>query len=187
MASAGTQGSSADPRPVGDEDRFLKVYGELRALAAQYLREERDGHTLRATELVHELYLRLNRGQPPRTADTAGFFLVAAHGLRQLLVEHARKRRAGKRCGRWKRITLADAADSALEFDLLDMVALDDALTRLAAERPQLGAVVELRFFAGLDVRETARELGLPHSTVNDQWRYARAWLHRELFGEQTP
>lgn len=160
------------------------VYDELRRLADSYLRRERDSHTLQPTALVHEAFLRL-LGQPPQLAETesrAHFFGIAAQVMRQVLVDHARAHAAAKRGGAWQRISLTAAqcaaADDPHEIELL---ALDQALTRLAAFDPQLARLVELRYFADLTIAETAQVLGVSSATVKREWQTARTWLQREL------
>ncbi len=162
-------------------DRLLPiVYGELRKQAARQLRGERAGHTLQPTALVHEVYLRL---APPRRVpweSRAEFFAAAAQAMRRILVDHARKRATAKRAGNWTRVELpADVAIAGKNE--LDLLALDDALDRLAALDPRHARIVELRFFGGLSVPETASVLKVSTATVKRDWALARAWLHRRL------
>jgi RNA polymerase sigma factor (TIGR02999 family) len=161
-------------------DRLVPlVYGQLRRQAARYLRRERRGHTLAPTALVHEVYLRLARHRSG-WKSRAHFFGVAAQAMRRILVDHARRHRAGKRGGSWCRVTLGDAAAAAGPADL-DLLALEDALTALAAIDPDKARLVELRFFGGLEIEETAEVMGVSASTVTREWRMARAWLYRRV------
>jgi RNA polymerase sigma-70 factor (ECF subfamily) len=161
------------------------VYGELRAIAARYLRGEWAGHTLQPTALVHEAYMRLVDQREVEWQNRAHFFGVAAQLMRRLLVDHARGRNRRKRGGGLLMVPLEenDVAGPAPD-DGLDLVALDDALERLAALSPQQARVVELRYFGGLSIEETAEVLGVSTMTVKRGWAMARAWLHRELSGE---
>lgn len=156
------------------------VYGELRRIAAGYLRRERPGQTLQATALVHEAYLRLFKDEALSFQNRAHFLGIAARSMRQILVEHARARGASKRGGERRRITLDEqvAATGARDIDLL---ALDEALGRLAAVDAQHARIVELRFFGGLTNEETAAALGVSPATIKRAWAVARAWLYREL------
>lgn len=158
------------------------VYEELRTLAGRLLRGERAGHTLQPTALVNEAFLRLAGG---RTVDWKGrthFFAVAARAMRRILVDHARTRLAGKRGGGATRISLTETPLSVPAPDV-DVLALDEALERLAGLDPGQARVVELRFFAGLSVEETAEAIGASPATVKREWSSARAWLFRELGG----
>jgi RNA polymerase sigma factor (TIGR02999 family) len=156
------------------------VYEELRRIAQHYLRHERSGHTLQSTALVHEAYVRLIRQDLPQWQNRAHFFAVAAQLMRQILVDHARAYRADKRGGGVCNLALDDAEQDAQQVDV-DIVALDDALKTLSAMDPQQGKVVELKFFGGLSIEDTAEVLGVSSSTVKRDWITARAWLHREL------
>lgn len=155
------------------------VYDELRRIAARQLRGERSNHTLQPTELVHEAFLRLVR-QNVSWQNRAHFFGVAAEIMRRLLVDHARKKRADKRGAGMETIALHERIEWPAARDL-DIVALDECLTALAELDPQQAKVVELRFFAGLSIEETAEVLGVSDSTVKREWRVARAWLLREM------
>jgi RNA polymerase sigma-70 factor (ECF subfamily) len=162
-------------------DRLLPiVYEELRREAARHLRHERAGHTLQPTALVHEVYLRLAGPRRIPWRSRAEFFAAAAQAMRRILVDHARRRASVKRAGDWTRVTLEDnvAVDGTRELDLL---ALDDALDRLSELDPRHGRIVELRFFGGLSVAETASVLNVSPATVKRDWSLARAWLHRHL------
>jgi RNA polymerase sigma-70 factor (ECF subfamily) len=172
--------SAGDDRAV--EQLLPLVYDELRRLAGGYLRRERPGQTLQATALVHEAYVRLikDRGQP--WTDRAHFVGIAARSMRQILVERARRRRAAKRWGGQERITLDERVLGLAEPDGgVDLVALDAALERLAALDAQQARIVELRYFGGLTVEDTATALGVSPATVKRHWTVARAWLKREL------
>ena len=155
------------------------VYQELHRLAHHYLRGERPNHTLQSTALVHEAYLRLARQNPAHFADRNHFVAVAALSMRQILVEYARSRHAAKRDGGYK-LTLDDAV-SLLKGRSVELVALDDALKDLAQLDPEQGQIVELRFFGGLSIEETAQVLGISPATVKRHWTTARVWLHREM------
>jgi len=157
------------------------VYGELRRQAAQCLRRERRGHTLRPTALVHEAWLRLAEGRgsfPSRTA----FFATAATVMRHILVDHARRRGAAKRAGSWCRVTLDEGLVLEAPRDV-DVLALEEALCALAAQDPPKARMVDLRFFGGLTLEETAEAMGVSMASVSREWRVARAWLYRRLRG----
>lgn len=157
------------------------VYAELRRLAASYLRSERPDHTLQPTALVHEAYLRLADQHSVEWANRGHFFGIAARIMRRILVDHARRRRALKRDMAGLRLTTEDAGplDRAPE-----LIALDSALTSLEKLDPQQAKVVELRFFGGMTVEETAEATGISTATVKREWRTARAWLRREIGAE---
>jgi RNA polymerase sigma factor (TIGR02999 family) len=158
------------------------VYQELRRVAAGYLRRERPGQTLQATALVHEAYLRLLREQQVSWQNRAHFCAIAANSMRQILVERARARHAAKRGGDRQRITLDEAVAPAHADDAgVDIDALDQALTRLAALDAQQARLVELRYFGGLTIEETAEVLGVSPATVKRSWVVAKAWLRKEL------
>ncbi len=157
------------------------VYRELHRQAAAYLRRERRGHSLQPTALVHEAYLRLVGHDGP-WESRSHFFAVSAQVMRHILVDRARRRRAGKRGGDLVRITLDDAvAGAPLKDAELDLIELDQALRELAALDPGKARLVELRFFGGLTAVEAAAVMGVSESTVTREWRMARAWLHRRL------
>lgn len=156
------------------------VYGELRNLAARYLRRERSDHTLQSTALVHEAYLRLIDQNQVRWQNRAHFFGVAAQMIRRILVDHARTRHAQKRGGNAQKLSLDEAIGLPERRDL-DIVALDDALKLLAELDAQQSKVIELRFFGGLSIEETAEALGISPATVKREWVTARAWLLRQL------
>jgi RNA polymerase sigma factor (TIGR02999 family) len=158
------------------------VYEELHHQAARYLRRERPGHTLQTTALINEAYLRLIDAKDVHWRSRAHFLAIAANLMRRVLVDHARRRDAEKRGGSHIRLTLDEALAIATETDV-DLLAIDEALDRLAAIDPQQARVVELRFFSGLTVEETAAALGVSPKTVKRDWSVARAWLRREIGG----
>jgi RNA polymerase sigma factor (TIGR02999 family) len=156
------------------------VYEELRRLAAQKLAQEAPGQTLQATALVHEAYLRLVDADAARRWDSRGhFFAAAAEAMRRILVDSARRRHAQKRGGDLERIDLPELA--GVSDDAIDLLALDEALTRLEALHPQKAQVVKLRFFAGFSLEETAQLLGIARATAQRNWAFARAWLFGQL------
>jgi RNA polymerase sigma factor (TIGR02999 family) len=161
-----------------------EVYAELRRLAGRYVRRER-ANSVQATELVHEAYLRLLKDKTPRWQNRAHFVAIAAISMRRLLVERARARHAAKRGGGQVLVTLDETllAAGGAETPALDLVALDRALTGLAALDPEQARIVELRFFGGLSVEETADTLSISPATVKRHWTIAKAWLLRELKG----
>ncbi len=162
------------------------VYAELRRQADRYLRGQRPGHTLQATALVHEAFLRLVDQTHVSFKDRAHFFAVASRAMRQILVDHARRRHAGKRGGDATRLVLEDGTAS-VEPRGVDLMALDGALTRLEELDPAQARLVELRFFGGLTIEETAVVLGCSPATVKRSWSSARAWLFAELGGAGEP
>jgi RNA polymerase sigma factor (TIGR02999 family) len=155
------------------------VYDELHRQARHYMRRERPGHTLQTSALVNEAYLRLVDQNVP-WQNRAHFFGIAARLMRQILVDHARAHNYAKRGGGAQKVSLDQAADLA-QARATDLVALDDALNGLAAIDPQQSRIVELRFFGGLTIEETAEVVGLSHATVEREWTSARAWLRREM------
>jgi RNA polymerase sigma factor (TIGR02999 family) len=165
--------------PAALEALIPLVYGELHRLAAHYLRSERSGHTLQSTALVNEAYLRLVSQGPGHIENRAHFLGVAAHLMRQVLADHARAHRAAKRDA-GVRVELRDE-DHPVEAADVDMIALDEALTRLAQFDPDLCRVVEMRLFSGLSVEDSARALGVSPATLKREWSAAKAWLSREL------
>ena len=156
------------------------VYAELRRMADGYLRQERDGHTLQPTALVHEAYLRLIGQQQPNYQSRAHFCGVAAQVMRQILVDHARRRNAAKRGGGLPKLPISEDLDYT-EERASELVALDDALSTLALEDSQKARLVELRFFGGLTAEESSEVTGLAPQTVYRELRVAQAWLQREL------
>jgi RNA polymerase sigma factor (TIGR02999 family) len=157
------------------------VYGELRRQAERYMRRQPAGHTLQATALVHEAYLRLVDQKHVDWQSRAHFFGVAAKAMRSILVDHARARGAAKRGGGVRHLTLGSADPAGGPAPELDVEALDEALTRLAAIDPEKSRLVELRYFGGLSIEETAEVLGISPATLKRQWSTARTWLRREL------
>jgi RNA polymerase sigma factor (TIGR02999 family) len=174
---------------AGALDRLLPlVYAELRRIASKQLRAERQEHTLAPTALVHELYLRLVDQRRATWQNRAQFFGLAAQLMRRILVDHARTQKAAKRGGSATRMSLDDLIEGGLtEPDAgpaADVLAIDEALERLASLDQDQARIVELRFFSGLTVEETAHVLSRSPRTVKREWRLARAWLYRELRGE---
>ncbi|MFG0274645.1 MAG: sigma-70 family RNA polymerase sigma factor [Phycisphaerales bacterium] len=175
-ASGGEVAAAADLLPL--------VYDELRALAEHFFRNERASHTLQPTALVHEAYMRLVDSDAIEWKSRAQFFVIAAKAMRNILVDHARARGRQKRGGGWQELTLDaverdfNAGDGA---NTIDMLALDEALERLAKMDERKARLVELRFFAGLSSEDAARLLDISRTTAAEDWRMARAWLHREL------
>jgi RNA polymerase sigma factor (TIGR02999 family) len=162
------------------------VYDELRQLAARKLSQEAPGQTLDATALVHEAYLRLvGPADAKRWKDRGHFFAAAAEAMRHILVDSARRKRRDKHGGGRRHVALDDMAP-APPAAADEILALDEALSRLAAEDPEAAAVVQLRYFAGLSVEEAAQSLGLSRATAYRHWTFARAWLLLELSGEGT-
>lgn len=162
---------------------FEAVYDELRRLAGTLMRQERPDHTLQTTALVHEAYCRLADETRLEWQSRAHFFGIAARAMRQILVDHARKRARAKRGGDWERVALSD--DPGLEAaSPLEFLEFDEALTRLAAMDERMARVVELRVFAGMNAREVAHVLGISGRTVHDDWRVARMWFADEMAGD---
>jgi RNA polymerase sigma factor (TIGR02999 family) len=168
---------------AGDEEAFRTlvplVYNELRRLAHRCLRNERPGHTLQTTALVHEAYLRLTRQEAAHFENRAHLLAVSAQLMRKILVDYARRRRAAKRDGDY-RVTLG-AAELPLKERNVDVMVLDDALKDLARLDPQQGQIVELRFFGVLTIEETGRALKISPATVKREWATARLWLQHEV------
>jgi RNA polymerase sigma factor (TIGR02999 family) len=165
-------------------DRLMPVvYTELRQLAHRYMRRERPGHTMQTTALIHEAYLRLVDQNQVRWQHQAHFFGIAARLMRQILIEHARSRTRAKRGGGVGTISLDEAAIVS-QARATALLALDDALERLATIDPRKSRVVELRFFGGLSVEEAAQVLNIAPNTVLRDWRMAKAWLRREISNE---
>ena len=156
------------------------VHGELRRVARSHIRRERPGHTLQATALVHEVYLRLVGLDRLTLNDRTHFFAVAATLMRQILVDHARRKRADKRGGAVTMMSL-DEVMPASQASIVDVLALDQALDALSDRDARQCRVVELRFFAGLSIDETAHAIGVSAATVEREWAMAKAWLHRRL------
>ena len=174
-----------DPKAA---DQLLPlVYDELRRLAAAKMAQEKPGQTLQATALVHEAYTRLVGGgaavyREPRWDSRGHFFAAAAEAMRRILIDRAREKRAAKRGGGRKKLDI-DAVDVATRASPDQLLAIDDALAKLAREDPAAARLVELRYFAGLTVEEAGKALGMSTATAYRHWKYARAWLHGELLG----
>ena len=175
-------GAFRDGQPEGEARLIELTYRELRKIAAGHLRRERSARSLQTTDLVHEAYLKLvdQAGTPWR--DRSHFFQVAAHVMRQVLIDRARKRHAGKRGGGVPEISLDRALD-IVEARSGDLLVLEEALARLEAMDARQCQVVEMRFFAGMSEDEIAEVLGVSSRTINREWRMARAWLYKELYG----
>jgi RNA polymerase sigma-70 factor (ECF subfamily) len=190
MPESGTQRRLADlhqPGPATDP-LIAAVYNELRQLAHHYLREERSGHTLQATALVHEVYLRLIPQQQANWEDRGRFIGIAAHLMRQILVDYARGRQRDKRGGKdLERVPLDEDVAGFHPSESHRWEELDRALERLAKLDPRQSQIVELRYFGGLTVEETAQVLGISAKTVKRDWSVARAWLRRELAHPALP
>ena len=157
------------------------VYDELHRQAHRYLSRERAGHTLQTTALVHEVYLKLVKQENIEWESRSHFFAIAARLMRQILIDYARTKHRAKRGGAKDKVPLENALTVGVGETNFDLLALDEALTRLAAKEEHLANIVELRFFSGLSVEETAEVLGISDSTVKRDWQMAKAWLHREL------
>jgi RNA polymerase sigma factor (TIGR02999 family) len=160
------------------------IYSELRLMAARYLRREPAPHTLQTTALVHEAYLKLVDQKKVRWQNRSHFFAIAAQSMRRILIDHARNRLSAKRGGNEQKIALDGGAIDISAERAASLVALDEALERLSRIDPQKSRIVELRFFGGLSIEETAQALGIGTATVIRQWRVAKAWLYKEVTGE---
>lgn len=169
-------------RTVDVESLVPLLYDELRALAAALLRRAQAGHTLQPTALAHEAWLRLVDSDRVRWQGRAQFLALAARVMRRVLIDHARRQGADKRGGEWHRVTLSDATP-VLERAEVDLLALDEALTGLAALDGRKARVVEYRFFSGMTMVEVAEALGISETTAEEDWYFARAWLRRRLEG----
>ncbi|MFO0872928.1 MAG: sigma-70 family RNA polymerase sigma factor [Phycisphaerales bacterium] len=174
------------------------VYGQLRALAGSFFRNQPGDHTLQPTALVHEVWMRMADQSSLELRDRAHFFAVAATAMRQILIDHARRRGAEKRGGKVERVAIGTSFEPAAKGSTLadgraapatalDVLALDEALRRLAAIDPRQARVVELRFFGGLGMEEVAETLDVSKRTAELDWTMARAWLSRELAGNGRP
>lgn len=175
----------------GDDDALKEltpiIYDALHSLAQRYVRRERANHTLQPTDIVHEVWMRLFKSKIPlETTDQgewknrAHFLAIASRQIREILVDHARSKNAQKRGGEWQRVDLEDLK-LALPQKPFDLLMLDEALTQLGAELPQLSRIVELRYFGGLTEKETAEVLGISVSTLKREWKFAQAWLLKKL------
>lgn len=153
------------------------VYDELHALARGYMRRERPGHTLQTTALIHEAYLKLGGGEQIAWEGRAHFMKVAAQAMRRILIDHARSKKSERKGGDRDREPLEEDAAAYMDSPSVDLLALDDALEKLADVDPRMVQVVELRYFAGLSVDETAKILDISSRTVKNEWRTAKAWL----------
>ncbi len=172
----------SDNRRGDSADALLKlVYAELHRQAHHYLQKERTGHTLQTTALVHEAYLKLVEQKSVAWESRSHFFAIAATIMRRILIDYAKTKHRIRRGGSNEDLPLENALTISVSETDFDLLALDEALNRLAAKEAQLAKVVELRFFSGLDVLETAEVLGLSESTVKRDWQMAKVWLRREL------
>lgn len=172
----------SDGRTPEIEEAFLNlVYAELHRQAHRYLKRERIGHTLQTTALVHEAYIKLSRQRSVAWESRSQFFGIAATLMRRILIDHAKTRHRVRRGGAQEDIRLDTSFTLAARDASFDLIELDEALERLAEKDPDLARIVELRFFAGLEVPETAEALGVSESTVKRGWAIAKAWLNREL------
>jgi len=169
-----------DGRTGAAEQLFQLVYDELRRLAASHMRGERPGHTLQATALVHEAFMRLVRDDQMDWRNRAHFFGAAAEAMRRILVDHARARASLRRGGDRRKVSLEDTPDLSIDRSN-EVVAVDAALSRLSELDSRKGRLVELRFFGGLDIEEAAEVLGVSPRTVKRDWTFAKAWLYREI------
>ncbi len=176
-------GHIEDDRSRIADELFPLIYDELRAIAASFFQRQEPGHTLQPTAIVHDAYLRLVRQEDVEWTGRAHFFAVAAKAMRQILINHARDRRAVKRGGDWGRITLDEQLTPATHRDL-DIIALDEAMERLEEMDERQCRIVELRFFGGLTIEETGHVLDVSGSTVKSDWNMARSWLFDQLFGD---
>jgi RNA polymerase sigma factor (TIGR02999 family) len=169
------------------EERLITlIYGELRRIAARYMRNERHDHSLQPTALVHEAYLRLQKMRAINWQSRSHFFAVSAHTMRQILVDQARARNAGKRGADWNQVTFTGQIGAA-EEPPVNIVELDEALARLESFDQRQAKVVEMRFFGGLNEDEIGAELGISERTVKRDWRIAKAWLYHELSQNAKP
>jgi RNA polymerase sigma factor (TIGR02999 family) len=165
------------------EEMLPLIYDELRRLAHSFLNRERQGHTLQTTALVHEAYLKLVHQRDARWQNRAHFFAIASQAMRRILIDSARKHIAEKRGGGAEKLSLDEVAAISPEPNT-SLIALDLALTRLAEIDSQQSRIIELRYFGGLTVEETAEVLSLSPATIKREWTMARAWLHQELSGD---
>jgi len=177
----------------GDRDAAERlmtiIYDELRRIAGYYMRQECPDHTLQPTALVNEVYIRLFGDNPIEYQNHGHFFAVAAQQMRRILVDHARHHQADRRGGQRTKISLDEIFEAVLELPQqndADLVALDDALSDLDKFEPRMRQVVELRFFGGLTIIETAKVLGISKNTVTRDWDYAKVWLYKQLSPKQS-
>jgi RNA polymerase sigma-70 factor (ECF subfamily) len=172
----------SDNHRADSADALLKlVYDELRRQAHRYLQKERRGHTLQTTALVHEAYLKLAEQKSVAWEGRSHFFAIAATMMRRILIDYAKAKHRLRRGGVHSDLPLENALTISVSETDFDLLSLDEALNRLAEKDAHLAKIVELRFFSGLDVVETAEVLGISESTVKRDWQMAKAWLHREL------
>jgi len=171
-------------RPEAVEELLPLIYDELHRRAAAYMRRERQNHTLQPTALVHEAYIKLLDQRGGKWNDREHFFAIASKVMRRILVDHAKSRHRQKRGGTSEDLPLDDALIAGVDLDRTDLMALDEALTRLAKLDEQQERLVELRYFAGLTLDEAARALGISRATAARDWQWAKAWLHREMTRE---
>jgi RNA polymerase sigma factor (TIGR02999 family) len=196
-SAEGVSVPESSPQPVsallikwraGDQEALQAliplVYQELRRIAQHHLQQERPDHTLQSTALVHEAYLRLLKQGPAEVANRAHFLAVASQLMRQILVDHARGHRAAKRGGGLK-LELQDSM-AVQKAQNVDLIALDQALNELARLDPRQSRIVEMRFFGGLSIEDTAEVVGVSQTTVKREWATARAWLRREVRRPET-
>ncbi len=179
--------SDGDPTERSAEDLLPLVYDQLRRMAERYLRHESPGHTLPATALVHEAYLKLVDQSRVSWQGRSHFFAAGARVMRRLLIDHARGRGRQRRGGGWRRVTLAESlAPAAVGLEGEQLLALDGALRKLAGLDQRQARIIELRFFGGLTNAEVAAVLGVARRTVDRDWQFARAWLRKELAPQET-
>lgn len=171
----------ADAQTSAPADLSRLVYDQLRVIAHARLAQQAPGHTLQTTALVHEAFLKMREHSTIIAGEPARFFCVAAEAMRQILIDHARAKGRLKRGGKRNRRQFADVAELAESNDPTEILALDEALSRLEVEQPRAAQVVKLRFFAGLTLEETAATMQLSERTIKREWQYARAWLFRAL------
>ena len=168
------------------EELLPLIYDELRRLAHNFLYRERPGHTLQTTALAHEAYLKLIDQESVHWQNRAHFFAIAAQAMRRILIDSARRHAAQKRGGAREKVSLAEAANLSMESNT-DLLALDEALTRLAAMDEDQSRIIELRYFGGLTIEETAEVMKSSPASVKREWQMARAWLHQELGDSDSP
>jgi len=171
-------------RPEAVEDLLPLIYDELHRRAAAYMRRERQNHTLQPTALVHEAYIKLLDQRGGKWNDREHFFAIASKVMRRILVDHAKSRHRQKRGGTSEDLPLDDALIAGVDLDRTDLMALDEALKRLAKLDEQQERLIELRYFGGLTLDEAARTLGISRATAARDWQWAKAWLHREMTRE---
>lgn len=178
--------TAGEPEASSNDGLWPEIYDCLHQLAAHALRNERNGHTLQPTALVHEAWLRLSTAKSAHYNDTTHFQAVAARVLREVLIDHARRRGAAKRGGGWQRVTLSHALPQSPGSGV-DVLALEEALRELATIDDRGAQVVELLFFGGMTIQETADVLQVSKRTVDSDWQFARAWLMRALAADDRP